>query len=182
MKVLLIFIFLAFFSACTPSDNQKIKTTKTVIKIEKSNSTDALNESERLALLKAHNKIRKDANLKPLSWSTEMAQEAQVWAKNLAQTGCTLQHNKHSNYGENLFMGALKHYKVIDAIKSWEKEKADYKGNFLNSENWRKVGHYTQIVWQSTTELGCAKAICNHHLIVVCHYNPAGNYMGQKPY
>jgi pathogenesis-related protein 1 len=42
-------------------------------------------------------------------------------------------------------------------------------------------GHYTQMVWKSTTEFGCAKAKCTAGNkiteIVVCQYNPAGNYI-----
>ena len=47
-----------------------------------------------------------------------------------------------------------------------------------------KYGHFTQMVWKTTTEIGCAvgkrKDIPGY--IVVCRYNPPGNVIGQKPY
>jgi pathogenesis-related protein 1 len=44
-------------------------------------------------------------------------------------------------------------------------------------------GHYTQLVWQSTREVGCAMAVCGDKAqIWVCTYHPAGNFVGQKPY
>lgn len=175
---------LIFINACS-SDSSRQKNTKiseTIIPIKKEANKIGLSEQEQLALLKYHNKIRVKVNLTPLTWSKELTQYAKNWVSNLANNGCKLQHSSEANYGENLFMGTLGHYTVIDGIKSWEKEKVGYLGEALNSANWRKIGHYTQIVWHNTTELGCAKTACNNNLIMVCNYNPAGNYMGQKPY
>ncbi|NOQ36410.1 MAG: hypothetical protein GQ569_11035 [Methylococcaceae bacterium] len=146
------------------------------------NNNDETNGNEWQAILNYHNKVRADVNVNPLSWSNQVAEHAQAWAKNLAANGCKMQHSNDSNYGENLFMGTLGHYNVVDAAKSWESEKRDYSGAALNSSNWSKTGHYTQMVWHNTTQLGCAKVACNNNLIVVCNYDPAGNYMGQKPY
>ena len=54
-------------------------------------------------------------------------------------------------------------------------------------------GHYTQIVWRSTTEVGCGLRVCttgspfDSHpgatwTMVVCDYRPPGNFRGQRPY
>ena len=173
-----------FVNACSSDSlrQQNTKTVKTIIPVDKNTSKVGLSEKEQIAILKYHNKIRKNVNLTPLVWSIELAQYARKWAFNLANNGCKLQHSSDSKYGENLFMGTLGHYTVVDGVKSWAKEKANYSGVALNSANWRKAGHYTQMVWHNTTELGCATTACNNNLIMVCNYNPAGNYMGQKPY
>ena len=43
-------------------------------------------------------------------------------------------------------------------------------------------GHYTQIVWRSTVEVGCAVARSGLHEVWVCRYSPPGNVVGQRPY
>ncbi|MBF0120084.1 MAG: hypothetical protein HQK79_14720 [Desulfobacterales bacterium] len=138
-------------------------------------------------LLNIHNKIRADVGVEPLKWSSKIADYAQEWANYLAKTGCKMEHRStlrqnKKNYGENLFMGTAGHYGVFDAVKSWEEEKKDYKGETLNNSNWYVSGHYTQIVWKATKELGCSKTLCNGKIIVVCNYDPPGNYLGQKAY
>merc|ERR1711939_724986 len=55
---------------------------------------------------------------------------------------------------------------------------------FDSTEEGETVGHYTQVVWQSTTKLGCGTAKFVHHSgrerdYWVCQYGPAGNYGGQ---
>ncbi len=138
-------------------------------------------------LIRLHNKARADVGVGPVSWSKKLAIYAQEWANNLASIDCELRHRPHSGkwkqeYGENLFIGTAGYYGVADAVKSWESEKTYYHGQTLNPSNWYESGHYTQIVWENTKQIGCAKIECNGDLIVVCNYNPPGNVLGQKPY
>lgn len=42
-----------------------------------------------------------------------------------------------------------------------------------------KTGHFTQVVWKDSTELGVGMARNrNGEVYVVCNYNPAGNFLG----
>jgi pathogenesis-related protein 1 len=44
-------------------------------------------------------------------------------------------------------------------------------------------GHYTQVVWKNSMEVGGGMAICdNKSQVWVCNYNPPGNVEGEKPY
>jgi len=54
------------------------------------------------------------------------------------------------------------------------------------------VGHYTQMIWRASTQLGCAAVVCNENspfggrfgskwTNVVCHYGEAGNFVGVHP-
>ncbi len=133
-----------------------------------------------------HNKARKDVDVAPLRWSNTLAAFAQEWADHLASSGCKMQHRPltgkwKQQYGENLFMGTVGHYDVGDAVKAWENEKRFFKGKVTQS-NFTKVGHYTQMVWKSTTHVGCGIATCGNFIIIVCNYNPPGNILGEKPY
>jgi len=44
------------------------------------------------------------------------------------------------------------------------------------------VGHYTQMIWKNTSQIGCALARTNSWDILVCRYSPKGNMIGEKPY
>ena len=51
------------------------------------------------------------------------------------------------------------------------------------SGNWETVGHYTQMVWPTTTRVGCAVASNASNDFLVCRYSPAGNIDGRPvPY
>ena len=64
------------------------------------------------------------------------------------------------------------------------KEKKDWHGGVLTPENWSQTGHYTQMVWKNTQEVGCGTGSGDGHPfnILVCRYSPAGNFMGQAPF
>ena len=53
----------------------------------------------------------------------------------------------------------------------------------LNSSG---CGHYTQVVWESTSAVGCGYGTCQDDSfnieVIVCNYDPPGNYIGQAPY
>ncbi|TPP65506.1 GLIPR1 protein 1 [Fasciola gigantica] len=69
----------------------------------------------------------------------------------------------------------------------WFDEHADYD---FSSGNCRSgmCGHYTQLVWASTTHVGCGVRDCGFNanfpygLSIVCNYGPGGNMIGELPY
>ena len=161
--------------------------TKAVMPSDRQSIGSRLTKAEVRELLKAHNKVRADVGVGPLKWSGELAVYAQEWADRLGSIGCRMKHRPDSGkykgrYGENLFMGTAGHYDVGDAVDAWEREKSAYGGGPIRSSNYMKVGHYTQMVWRKTRFLGCARIECNGNMIVVCNYDPPGNYLGEKPY
>jgi len=132
-------------------------------------------------LVDLHNEVRANVGVGPVSWSNEVASTAQSWANQLGQRDCIMQHSQ-SHYGENLFMGWGGNYGVVDAVRAWESEKQYYWGQTIDHSNYRTFGHYTQMVWRNTQYIGCGKATCGQKIVIVCNYDPAGNYIGQTPY
>ena len=133
--------------------------------------------------LDRHNAIRAEVfSGAVMSWSDTLALSAQEYANTLASSG-KFEHG-NSGYGENLFASS-QNAGFVDAINDWYKEKAYY--NYTNNSCVGLCGHYTQMVWRDSTQLGCAKAIYttgNYRgwSVIVCRYNPAGNYRGESPY
>jgi len=138
-------------------------------------------------LLRDHNRVRSAVGVEPVSWSRKLAEYAYSWAEYLAANGCQIMHRPKNGewrglYGENLFVGTAGHYGVVDAVKAWESEKRFFEGDALDLANVQLVGHYTQVVWRDTRQIGCGKAECQGRVIVVCNYDPPGNVLHETPY
>lgn len=133
-------------------------------------------------LLREHNRTRAEVGVAPLQWSPPVAASAQRWADHLADSSCRMQHSHHPSYGENLYMGTAGYYGVKDAALAWARESRLYRGGPLRPDNWAPSGHYTQMAWRDTRHLGCGVSECDDQMIVVCQYDPKGNYLGRAPY
>lgn len=131
------------------------------------------------AVLEAHNRARAQVGVRPLSWNPRIAATASRYAENLARR-CRLEHSRNG-LGENLFMGTAGHYSPADGVRSWLAEGRHY-DHRANSGHGKTVGHYTQVVWGDSRELGCGYAVGCGKLWMACNYNPPGNYVGQRPY
>src|SRR5262249_2791101 len=133
-------------------------------------------------LLRAHNRWRAEVGAPNLTWSSIVAASAQRWANQLAPG--RLEHDQRSEYGENLYWGSGVQTPTA-AVDSWgsEKQKLAYRGEAINNQNFKCVGHYTQMVWRNSKELGCGIARGSDGSSTwVCRYNPGGNVLGAKPY
>ena len=179
-KYLQIFILLFFFIQITHGQ-RRIK--------NKSNMT----QEDITQSLNFHNKARKDLNISPLKWSVKLANDAQEYAENLARRNKGLVHSMNHNQGENLYVyisfGSQNFEEItnrpgIDASISWYNEIKFYRYSKTRKLRFGPaVGHYTQMIWESTKELGIGWAVSSSgKLYVVARYFPAGNWIGEYPY
>ncbi|MFT5465294.1 MAG: pathogenesis-related protein 1 [Verrucomicrobiales bacterium] len=156
-------------------------------------NSSGLTAEERKNMVDFHNKVRAEVGVDKVTWSDELARFAKEWADELSRRG-KFEHRPRigewkSTYGENLGMGSDRTYDAIDASKAWHEEIKFYKPGKPIPQIFAgfKAGHYTQMVWKDTTEIGAGKAVIrggryDGWTVVVCNYNPPGNYKGQLPY
>jgi len=120
------------------------------------------------------------------------------------------EHSVQSEYGENVagWVGRRSQSAEL-AVDLWLREKAAFDklnagGSYhvgdeegksetdeLGKERPIVVGHYTAIIWRTTTHIGAAKlgfelrddqGKTRFYAAIVCNYNPAGNRHGEKPH
>jgi hypothetical protein len=142
----------------------------------------------------AHDRVRANATpapkppLEPLRWSAEVAATARRWADR-----CVYEHDpalEAAKQGQNLFASTDVRTPQA-AVDAWASEAGDYDLAANRCAAGKACGHYTQLVWRGTREVGCAARSCTRGSpfpgrsawwLVVCNYAPPGNWVGQKPY
>ena len=131
------------------------------------------------AILTAHNSVRNKLGLPPLVWSDRLAARAQEWAESLL-TNNQFRHQPKSPYGENLFEMQGAHASPAQVVNEWSAESRNY--DYGSNQCKGTCGHYTQIVWRNTREVGCGMARSGNREVWVCEYSPPGNWAGQRPF
>src|SRR5512133_1631830 len=106
-------------------------------------------------MLAAHNAERAKVGVPALAWSDALAGVAQEWANTLIAQR-RFDHRPKSKYGENMFQMEGARATPQKVVERWASEAA----NFDPKTNKCKgvCGHYTQVVWRDTKEVGCAVA------------------------
>jgi pathogenesis-related protein 1 len=130
-------------------------------------------------MLAAHNAARAKVQVKPLAWSADLARRAQEWANKLLE-GNQLSHQKKVSYGQNLYETRGGRASAAKVVETWAAEASEY--DYEKNRCRGQCGHYTQVVWSGTREIGCAVARNASREVWVCDYNPPGNYVGRRPY
>lgn len=143
--------------------------------------------------LAAHNRERQRAGRPPLAWSEALRARAADWARHLCRGGRgvrPLEHRpaRYGDPGENLWQAmatGAADFPVTEAVAGWAAERRFYNPR-SGACTGGVCGHYTQLIWGRTREVGCAAARCPAGsamtaTVWVCNYAPAGNVMGERP-
>jgi len=147
-------------------------------------------------VLLAHNVHRANHSAADLTYSNELANVAQQIASSCVYAHDTTVESTTGNgvYGQNIAAG-LTADEVTDVITNlWYNNEVNayspYYGQANPGGNFNDYGHFTQIVWQGTTVVGCATQDCSANglanvgsnvppYFTVCNYYEAGNYGGE---
>ena len=146
----------------------------------------------------AHNAIRAMVDttniaagpLPPMKWDPALATLATNWASQCTDMdGNGLVDHSSQQYrsnaagyqyvGENIYASGG-NATGPQAVDYWAMEKA----NFTYPNVTSGTGHYTQIVWRTSVNVGCALVNCpalQYKSVVLCNYGPGGN-SGGAPY
>lgn len=127
-------------------------------------------------------------------WSEKLAADAKSWADHLVTlnqgkpidklTQSDLVHSTGTGQGENLSERGVWGSGPVSPPST---------ESLVHGRNsWTPMGgHYTQMVWKNTKEVGCATATSNGKasngdsglaVYLVCRYSPPGNMAGEKPF
>lgn len=141
-----------------------------------------------------HNQARRAVGVAALAWSEPLAAEAQQWADQLTREGCKLRYDpdpvRRETTGQNLFQAfgstPYEGYKrtPVQAAARWVQGAAqyDHSAHRCLKPNGSECGAYLQVIWETTTALGCGRARCEAAEVWVCHYTPRGGQEGLKPF
>ncbi|KAL3318466.1 hypothetical protein Ciccas_002878 [Cichlidogyrus casuarinus] len=124
------------------------------------------------------------ASMPDLVWDSTLETSAQLLADS-----CIFGHDSYSARATKQFTYVGQNIAGIPflfaSVGAWFNEHSIY--NYTSNSCRGICGHYTQIAWANTTNLGCGYKYCHssnfpYGFYVVCNYGPAGNFNNQKPY
>ncbi|KAJ5816039.1 Allergen V5/Tpx-1-related protein [Penicillium robsamsonii] len=143
------------------------------------------------SVLYYHNIHRSDHSVPALTWSTDLEEAANTVASSCSYGHDTSVESASGAYGQNIAYGYDKADvgKKIISDMMYTNEAPEFAGLYGQSSpdmtNFAAWGHFSQIVWKSTTQVGCATVSCDDLENVggaapytVCNYGSPGNVAG----
>lgn len=83
-------------------------------------------------------------------------------------------------------MGTRTAFTYDEMVGGWIDEQRFFRRGIFPQDSsstgrWQDVAHYTQLIWPTSTRIGCAIAANDKDEFLVCRYFPAGNIAGRDP-
>ncbi len=170
-----------------------VSTSSSMLLVSKNNpqcSNNQLTDSDVQTILDIHNKARAEVGVAPLVWNCKLADYAQRWVnKDLWAHSSNQDRNQiipGSPSGENIAAAAPATQPIATiGPLDWLSEKKFWDPKAGQCKAGKVCTHYTQVVWQKTTQIGCGvnrkssamgSQWSQNSLYLSCVYNPAGNY------
>lgn len=130
------------------------------------------------------NMYRRKHKTKLINHNQTISNFSQLYSDELLKTK-TFKHSGNKLYGENLYKSwssiPVKNTELVlnikKAIDSWYNEIKFY--DFELGQFNSKTGHFTQLLWNNSTEYGVGISYLNGEVVVCMNYSPRGNIIGQ---
>lgn len=132
-----------------------------------------------LEALDCHNKYRTKHHVPPLNLNKELCKIAQSYAEKLLQNNSmdySFGKFKGNDMGENIFKCQGTEATGEMATNDWYNE---VKSHNFKKDFQKNSGHFTQIIWKDTKEVGFGMASRGNTYYIVANYYPPGNFLGQ---
>lgn len=137
-------------------------------------------------ILAAHNRERAIVGAPPLTWDASLAAHAASYGPVLARLHMLVHSTRAGRPGEreNLAMAWHGTMSPEQLVGMWSAEKRQLEpGSELfpgisRTGRWEDIAHYTQMVWPTTTRVGCAIYSADWDYLI-CRYSPPGNIDGK---
>jgi hypothetical protein len=135
------------------------------------------------SILDLHNQLRADVKAQPLRWNPVLADHAQDYARIMADGGQMVHSPRQGREleRENLALSPRGVTVPLELVRVWGNERRFFRpGIFPNvcSGEWSQCAHYTQMIWPTTTDIGCGFYSGRRYDALVCRYSPPGNRDG----
>ena len=137
-----------------------------------------------MRLLAAQNRQRLLVRHAPLVWDPYLAASAASYGPTLASLHQLVHSPRETRPGqrENLAMAWHGTMTPEQLIGMWSSEKRMLQPGIFPAVSatgrWEDVAHYTQMVWPTTTHVGCAIFTADWDYLI-CRYSPPGNIDGK---
>uniref|UniRef100_A0A8C7I9K1 Cysteine-rich secretory protein LCCL domain containing 1b n=1 Tax=Oncorhynchus kisutch TaxID=8019 RepID=A0A8C7I9K1_ONCKI len=171
--------------------------------VSKQRGKRAITDGDMHLILDLHNKLRgqvypQASNMEYMVWDMELERSAEHWAHT-----CLWEHGPQhmlTQIGQNLGAHWGRDRPPTFHVQAWYDEVRDYSYPYPQECNphcpFRCSGpvctHYTQMVWATSSHIGCAINVCYNMNVwgmiwtkavyLVCNYSPPGNWWGHAPY
>ncbi|KAM4695282.1 cysteine-rich venom protein TEL1-like [Discoglossus pictus] len=142
------------------------------------------NETVSDFIVDLHNLMRSQvkppaSNMVKMTWSLEAARSATCWAKSCITERSTVYNRAIPNFvcGDNVYVSS-KLLSWLDVIEYFYSQVENFEYGKGAKSVGLETGHYTQVVWYNSYQLGCAFNVCKNkvqYYTYVCHYCPGGN-------
>ncbi|KAI8955660.1 CAP domain-containing protein [Xylaria longipes] len=126
------------------------------------------------AILNSTNFYRGEHNASAVVWNETLESFASDYlGSDAVGDDCEFAHSG-GPYGENLALG---YPNATASVEGWGNERGEY--DYDKPGFSEETGHFTQLVWKNTTDVGCGRKLCGEKgWYLVCEYWPRGNVIG----